>query len=270
MSVERASMIPEKNSVSTEPSETSSLHSEGSKATDSIGDFDDYALDYEAALGRGLSVSGESQDYFAEERVKWLSSRLLERGRMEVGKVMDFGCGTGASTPFLLDYLRAEHVLGVDVSEGSLEVARGLYAGRKADYTLIDHDTPPTGQIDLAFCNGVFHHIPLDQREAAVLYVWKSLKVGGFFAFWENNPWNPGTRYVMSRIPFDRDAITLSYPEAGKLLTAGGFRVRETDFLFIFPNVLRRLRPIEKFVSRLPLGAQYLVLCEKVGEEVRS
>ena len=42
-----------------------------------------------------------------------------------------------------------------------------------------------------------------------------ALRPGGLFAFWENNPWNPGTRLVMSRIPFDRDAITLSALERG-------------------------------------------------------
>jgi hypothetical protein len=60
----------------------------------------------------------------------------------------------------------------------------------------------------------------------------------GIFAFWENNPWNPGTRYVMSRIPFDRDAITVSAIEARGLLRAGGFEVIRTDFLFIFPKFL--------------------------------
>ena len=35
----------------------------------------------------------------------------------------------------------------------------------------------------------------------------------------------------------------------------------ETDFLFIFPRALRLFRPLERLVSRLPLGGQYMVLC---------
>ena len=66
---------------------------------------------------------------------------------------------------------------------------------------------------------------------AAIDYVLRSLRPGGLFAFWENNPWNPGTRYVMSRIPFDRDAITLSPLEARQLLRVGGFEILRTDFL---------------------------------------
>lgn len=49
---------------------------------------------------------------------------------------------------------------------------------------------------------------------AVVDLVRRSLRPGGVFAFWEINPWNPGTRHVMSRIPFDRDAIMLTPPEA--------------------------------------------------------
>jgi hypothetical protein len=54
----------------------------------------------------------------------------------------------------------------------------------------------------------------------------RSLRPGGLFAPWENNPWNPNTRYVMSRIPFDRDATTLSPPKAVGLLRQNGFQVR--------------------------------------------
>jgi hypothetical protein len=109
----------------------------------------------------------------------------------------------------------------------------------------------------------VFHHIPLDQRPAAVDHVFRSLRPGGLFAFWENNPLNVGTRIVMSRCSFDRDAITLRSGQAKRLLRAGGFEVLRTDFLFIFPRALRFMRWVEPHVSRLPIGAQYMVLCRR-------
>jgi hypothetical protein len=65
----------------------------------------------------------------------------------------------------------------------------------------------------------------------------------------------------MSRVSFDENAITITPPEARRLLRAAGFEIVETDFLFIFPRVLRFLRPLERLVTRLPLGGQYLVLC---------
>jgi hypothetical protein len=124
-------------------------------------------------------------------------------------------------------------------------------------------DYEPRGQVDVAFCNGVFHHIPPSERPDALDYVSKSLRLGGFFAFWENNPWNPGTRLVMSRIPFDRDAITISPPEARRLVGDAGFDIVRTDHLFFFPRMLRWLRPLESRLTTVPVGAQYLVLARK-------
>jgi len=49
----------------------------------------------------------------------------------------------------------------------------------------------------------------------------------------------------MSRCAFDRNAITLTPPEARRLLRSGGFEILRTDFRFIFPRALRALRKIE-------------------------
>jgi SAM-dependent methyltransferase len=224
-------------------------------------DFDDYSQGYDAALAQGLSVSGEDKNYFARGRIVWLADCL--RQLHEVPRsVMDFGCGTGASAPSFFDSIGVDSVLGLDTSQKSLEVAKRTYGLERVQFLLFNQ-YQPNEQIDLVFCNGVFHHIPLKQRAAAVNFIYRSLRPGGLFALWENNPWNPGTRYVMSRIPFDRDAITLAPHEARRLLRAGGFGILRTDFLFIFPRVLRWFRCIEPLVSRLPLGAQYQVLCRK-------
>ena len=222
--------------------------------------FDAYAEDYDATLAHGLSVSGEDKDYFSQGRIAWLARSL--GSEQSPGAVMDFGCGTGSATPYFFDLLGAQSVIGIDTSARSLDVARRNHLGRQSRFVLMD-DYVPDEAIDLAFCNGVFHHIPVNDRGVVVDYIYRSLKPGGWFAMWENNPWNPGTRYVMSRIPFDRDAITLTANVARRLVQAGKFEVVRTDFLFIFPRVLRRLRGIEPHISRWPIGAQYQVLCRK-------
>jgi SAM-dependent methyltransferase len=224
-------------------------------------EFDAYAEGYDAALGAGLSVSGEGKEFFARGRVAWTARCLAGHGERPRA-VMDFGCGTGTSVPLLRELVGAETVVGVDVSEASLDVARGLHGSPSARYaTLSGYE--PCGEIDLAFCNGVFHHIPPAMRAGAIQYIYRSLRPGGLFALWENNPWNLGTRYVMSRIPFDRGAITLTPPEARRMLAASAFEVLATHFIFIFPRALRWLRGLEPLVARLPLGAQYQVLCRK-------
>jgi hypothetical protein len=68
---------------------------------------------------------------------------------------------------------------------------------------------------------------------------------------------------VMSRIPFDRDAVPLTARAARAMLLRAGLEIIATDFLFIFPRVLRWLRPLEPSLASLPLGAQYQILCRR-------
>ena len=223
--------------------------------------FDHYAAAYEQALSNAIAPSGERREYFAEGRVAWLK-RCLGETKQSVATLLDFGCGDGATTPLLLQGLNAKSAVGVDVSAKSLEIARKRHASERIRYDSIS-EFQSSGQMDLAYCNGVFHHILPAQRAAALAMVHRALREGGFFSFWENNPWSLATRYVMSRCAFDRDAIMLSPPEARALLRGGGFEILRTDYRFIFPRALRAFRKIEDWVYHAPLGTQYQVLCRK-------
>jgi SAM-dependent methyltransferase len=224
-------------------------------------EFDRYAESYDDALNRGISVSGEDKFFFAQRRVEWLARCLAQYGDMP-RRAMDYGCGTGSSIPFLLELPGVESAIGVDISAKLLQVAEQEVGSPRARFVLITQ-FQPAQELDLVFCNGVFHHIPIERRAAALHYIYDSLAPGGKFALWENNPWNPGTRLVMSRIPFDRDAITLSGRASRRMLRAAGFEILRTDFLFVFPRFLRPLRALEPHLIPFPLGAQYQVLGRK-------
>jgi SAM-dependent methyltransferase len=226
-----------------------------------MAEFDSYADDYDTALGRGLAVSGEDKTFFAKERILWLS-RCLKQLAFKPRSVLDYGCGTGTATPFLIDILGAKNVVGVDLSAKSLEVALRTHSGLPVDYKLTS-DYVPGGEIDLVFCNGVFHHIAPELRPGVAEYIAGCLRPSGIFALWENNPWSPAARYVMSRIPFDHDAVMVWPCEARKLISRAGLNVVRTDYEFDFPKTLRFLRIVEPSVSRIPLGAQYQVLSMK-------
>jgi SAM-dependent methyltransferase len=223
--------------------------------------FDEYVDYYDTALNEGLSLSGESRDYFAKARVRWLAGRLRQRG-IWPQQVLDFGCGTGDTCPELLHGLNARLIVGTDPSLESIVLARR----NNADPRLHFEETSalnPSGQFQLAYCNGVFHHVEHERRADALSYLHRSLSPGGYFSLWENNPWNPGTRLVMRRIPFDRDAQLLSASAARSLLLRAGFEILSTDYLFLFPRFLSVLRPLEARLARFPAGAQYMVLARK-------
>ena len=225
--------------------------------------FDEYVQNYDETLEQGLSVSGEDSTYFARGRVLWLRDCLQQLDE-QPRAILDYGCGTGSTAPLFLEVLGANVVVGLDSSVKLIERAHQKYGSEQSQFLLIEH-YQPIGQVDLVYCNGVFHHIPVSERAQVVAYIARALRPGSLFALWENNPWNPGTRYIMSRIPFDRDAITLAPSETRRLLEIGGFQILRTDFLFIFPKALSWFRWMEPLFCRVPLGAQYLVLGRKLS-----
>jgi SAM-dependent methyltransferase len=223
--------------------------------------FNNYAQRYEGVLNRALSPSGETRPYFARQRILWLRNRL-QAIDFKPSMVLDYGCGTGGSMPFLMEILHPSRLLGVDLSSESLLQARREHGGEGIEFANLQ-DSHPRSEFQLAFCNGVFHHIAPFQRPAALRYIYDSLSLGGIFAFWENNPWNPGTRYIMGRCEFDREAVPISSPAAQKLLRRSGFEVFHTSSQFYFPSWLEWFRALEPGLARLPLGAQYMVLARK-------
>ena len=139
--------------------------------------FDGFASTYDAALNRGISLSGESKEYFVRRRIAWLSSRL-ERQASRPRHVLDYGCGTGASARDLLEHLAAASVTGVDVSSESIAVARSQSAASNVRFSTVD-EWQPAGEHDLAYCNGVFHHIEPASRAGALACIRRALSVDG-------------------------------------------------------------------------------------------
>jgi SAM-dependent methyltransferase len=224
----------------------------------------DLTQEYDEMLHRGVKLSGETREFFMRGRVADLEAELAAREAPR--RILDLGCGLGHTSAHLASVFGGADVLGLDTSTEALEHAASHYGGERVRFCHLD-EFDPGGDFDLCYVNGVFHHIAPDERPAAVRTVLASLSPGGLFAFFENNPWNPGTRMVMSRIPFDRKARTLSPRDARSLLDSCGFRsIRPTRYLFFFPKPLGWLRFAEPYLRRAPLGAQYWLLGQKSAD----
>lgn len=231
-------------------------------ATETEAEFDKFARDYESQFKPWLKIAGASREHFARSRLKWLADLLAEE-RIVPKRVMDFGCGTGISLPLLGEILHAVDLVGLDTSEESLAVAAESIGKRSTVQLTTPTQYLPSQDLDLVFCNGVFHHIPLAERTGAVEYVHRCLRPGGVFALWENNPWNPVQSFAMKHAEIDKNAITLPPPESRRLVASAGFNVIRTDYLFFFPGGWKWLYPLEKSLIKVPLGAQYQVFARK-------
>src|SRR5204862_6577724 len=113
-------------------------------------EFDEVAGKYEAELNRGLKLSGESQAFFAETRMRWLARRVAQHGSSP-RTALDFGCGTGGALPFFFKHLGIERVIATDLSAPSLDEARRQHPTLNVEFQHLN-DFKPAGNLDLAFC----------------------------------------------------------------------------------------------------------------------
>lgn len=218
----------------------------------------DLSEHYDEMLRKGVSLSGEDPAFFLYGRVDDLRKNLP--AGFKPSRILDFGCGTGESSAYLAKVFPGSTILGVDTAVPAIELAARRHGNANIKFDTLQA-IPAQATFDLCYVNGVFHHIDPAERADAVKSIFNSMNPGGYFALFENNPWNPGTRMVMKRIPFDRDAITLSYIETQNMVQKGGFKLaRSTRFLFYFPKSLGFLRPFESALTGIPMGAQYYVL----------
>jgi SAM-dependent methyltransferase len=218
----------------------------------------DRSREYDDELNRGLRMSGEDKHYYLHGRVRHLVAEL--GAGPPPRRILDFGCGFGDASQHLAATFPDAEVVGIDTAEKAIEHARATHGSDRVRFEPL-RGFDARERFDLCYVNGVFHHIPPADRVGAVEMVWKALVPGGRFALFENNPWNPGTRLLMRRLEFDRDAIPISPPEAQRLLRRGGFaRCAPPQFLFWFPRPAAILRFAEPWLVRVPFGAQYLVL----------
>ena len=214
------------------------------------------ATEYDRMLQQGLKLTGDDKIFYVEGRLAFLKT-LLPPGFAPQG-ILDFGCGAGETTHRLSALFPGAQVTGQDLDDDIVRQATARFGDTKVGFTA-SLDTIDPESIDLCYSNGAFHHIPPPERPAVVATLFKLCRPGGRMAIFENNPLNPGTRLVMRRIPFDRDAAPLTAPALRRLLSGGGFETLASRFLFVFPNFLRALRPAERWLARAPLGAQYVV-----------
>jgi SAM-dependent methyltransferase len=224
-------------------------------------DFNDFALNYDEALQQGLTLSGETADYFARRRAEEVARYATAVG-CRPHTVLEFGCGTGNNVAHLRATLGCRRFIGLDIASEPLDLARHRHPHPDIAFKRVAEFTA-TDAADLVFVNGVFHHLHREDHGRTLDIIYSLLASGGLLALFDNNPFNLGARWVMKRIPFDRDARMVSPYRLARCARRVGFVGLTTRFFFIFPSALAALRPLEPRVEHLPIGAQYCLFARK-------
>lgn len=216
-------------------------------------DFDRYADTYDEVLDSTVPGALKENAYFAEYKIALMARRLRTR---RVDKILDFGCGPGRSLFFIRQYFPAAELHGFDLSPASLDAAR-----RRMPQTRLTADWAELSSVryDCILAANVFHHIPEEERKSAMVKCRNLLTPDGRLFLFEHNPFNPVTRWIFERCPFDQDARMLYKTETEVLANGAGLKIIDSAYTLFFPKQLAFLRGLEPALRRLPLGAQYYV-----------
>lgn len=210
---------------------------------------------YDTDLKKGLRFTGDGPEYFAAKRVQALKSLCAEK-KLSTARILEFGCGTGNNLASFSEIFPNSQLIGYDICMESISLARSRF-GDNPVMGFVSDTADVALPVDIVFVNGVFHHIARSEHRECLERILGLLRDGGVLAFFENNPFNPGARFVMSRIPFDRDAEMINPFAASKLMLRCGFKDVEKRFYFFFPSFVACLRPLEKYMDRICFGGQY-------------
>jgi SAM-dependent methyltransferase len=131
-------------------------------------------------------------------RWNWLAAYNFCTGRKPQKqdiRILDAGCGSGVGTEYLVHLNPHAQVIGIDLSAGTLEVAKKRCQSSGADrvefhhLSIYDVEQLP-GEFDLINCVGVLHHLPDPIRGIQALA--KKLAPGGImhiFVYGELGRW---------------------------------------------------------------------------------
>lgn len=229
-------------------------------------EFDKFADEYHAMHAASISASGEGPEYFAEYKAADLAheyEHCVGHGRKPL-RILDFGAGSGGSMPHLRQHFPDAQLTGLDVSRRSLEIAETRFP-QLAQFVHFDGaNIPfPDDHFDVVFAACVFHHIDHDEHATLLKELRRVLSPEGMTIVFEHNPYNPLTLHVVDSCPFDENAHLIPAVKMHKHFDTAGFHGCRVRYRIFFPRFLRALRPLERWMTWLPLGAQYYLVALK-------
>jgi len=227
-------------------------------------EFDRFADEYRADHARNIRLSGEDPDFFASYKIADISRIVGAQYAARSLSLLDFGAGVGNSIAPVRRYFPDAQLTCLDVSVRSLAIASSRFAGQ-AIFQAFDGRRIPyaDASFDIVYAACVFHHIAERLQSPLLREIRRILRPDGHFFLFEHNPLNPLTRHAVDTCPFDENAVLIRAGAMRRRVAEAGFAKTDLAYRIFFPHALSWLRPVERLLAIVPLGAQYYVHARK-------
>lgn len=220
--------------------------------------FNRDATDYEECVNAETSILGNSHEDFNIYKMQYLKPYLDVDHSI---KLLDYGCGIGLLSRTIQRNFKNVILHGFDISTEEIKnlVPELQRPGNRFTSNLDEIDD----DYDVILLATVLHHVPPETRDEVINICYEHLSYKGILIVFEHNVINPMTKNLVLHSGSDRLEFMLSMHEVENRISRAGFHAVCGKYIVFFLKQLGLLRHFEGLISKLPLGAQYMVIGKK-------
>lgn len=165
----------------------------------------------------------EEDPGYVEHNLRWVTLPYVSEDELAGRRVLDFGCGAGASTAILARLIPTAEIVGVELEPDLLDLARRRAAHHGLERVHLyasptgDRLPPDLGTFDVVFLSAVFEHLLPRERGPLLAQLFSTLRPGGLLFLAETpHRWNPVESHTtgLPLINYLPDRLTLAAARA--------------------------------------------------------
>lgn len=216
--------------------------------------FDLYAKSYKAITQKKLSFFNKKRDYFDLYKINIIKKKI-----QSPKNIIDYGCGIGLLTNHLIKFFPDSNIYATDNSKVSLKILKKKYKKIK----IIDYYKIKKNFFDLSILTGVIHHIPSKYISYNLKKIRNIINDYGKIIIFEHNPYNFITQNIVNNCPYDEGVQLIKKKKLIEIASSVNLRTIDSGYCLFFPEFLKKLRFLEKYLKWCPLGGQYYLVLKK-------
>jgi len=165
-------------------------------------------LDVKGLRSVGDEIRREEDPGYLQHVLWWTLRAHVNPEEIGSARILDFGCGSGASTMILSRMFPEATFLGLDIDSEANRIAEGrrrFYGVDRVEFRLSDEPTgvpAEIGEFDYIVFSALLEHLLPEERKSVIPALWGRLKPGGLLFLGETpHRWTPVEIHTTGGLP---------------------------------------------------------------------